>query len=86
MNVYLTCHLLSSQPPSLLSDFTCPVLPCPVLMQRTPPKNMHVELTPFLEKNTSLFMKVRRTHPPQQRVQHDLVLTMPHHLHSGLLL
>jgi hypothetical protein len=28
-------------------------------MQRTGPKEMHVELLPFLEKNTSLFMKVR---------------------------
>lgn len=28
-------------------------------MQRTPPKEMHVALLPFLEKNTSLFMKVR---------------------------
>jgi hypothetical protein len=28
-------------------------------LQRTGPKEMHVELLPFLEKNTSLFMKVR---------------------------
>ena len=28
------------------------------LLQRMDPKVMHIELTPFLEKNTTLFMKV----------------------------
>jgi serine/arginine repetitive matrix protein 1 len=28
-------------------------------LQRMDPKVMHIELTPFLEKNTTLFMKVR---------------------------
>lgn len=31
---------------------------CDFPVQKTPAKEMHVELLPFLEKNTSLFMKV----------------------------